>query len=102
MIALWIIVKQKKKIDAKYIICLILLHIQKQTGTGNKYKTENKHTFFLNSHFPIAQAFGHLHRATHTESSGGLWILIHSTDGPFTCRNLWNRFLKPSKSFLDT
>ncbi|KAG7228452.1 hypothetical protein INR49_007625 [Caranx melampygus] len=39
---------------------------------------------------------------TLTESSGGLCILIHSTDGPFTCRNLWKRFLKPSKSFLDT
>lgn len=39
---------------------------------------------------------------TLTESSGGLWILGHSTDGPFTWRNLWKRFLKPSKSFLDS
>ena len=37
-----------------------------------------------------------------TESSGGLCILTHSTDGPFTCRNLWKRFVKPSKSFLET
>lgn len=37
-----------------------------------------------------------------TESSGGLLIFGHSTEGPFTCRNRWNNFLKPSKSFLDT
>lgn len=37
-----------------------------------------------------------------TESSGGLLIFGHSTEGPFTCRNRWNIFLKPSKSFLDT
>lgn len=37
-----------------------------------------------------------------TESSGGLCIFFHSTDGPFTCRNLWKRFLKPSKSLRET
>lgn len=42
------------------------------------------------------------HKKRPTESSGGLWILIHSTEGPFTCRNLWKRFLNPSKAFLDT
>lgn len=37
-----------------------------------------------------------------TESSGGLLIFGHSTEGPLTWRNRWNNFLKPSKSFLDT
>lgn len=50
--------------------------------------------------FSLSQIETNKH-TTLTESSGGLCILIHSTDGPFTCRNLWKRFLKPSKSFLD-
>lgn len=52
------------------------------------------------SHFRVHKKTSHKRRPT--ESSGGLWILIHSTDGPFTCRNLWKRFLNPSKAFLDT
>lgn len=52
------------------------------------------------SHFRFHKKTSHKRRPT--ESSGGLWILIHSTDGPFTCRNLWKRFLNPSKAFLDT
>ena len=39
---------------------------------------------------------------TLTESSGGLWIFAQSTEGPFACKNLWNSFLKPAKSFLET
>lgn len=42
------------------------------------------------------------YRGVLTDSSGGRLILAHSTEGPLTCRNLWKRFLKPSKSFLET
>lgn len=59
------------------------------------------HNVFI--HSDASTVYTHRNTQTRlTESSGGLCILIHSTDGPFTCRNLWKRFLKPSKSFLDT
>lgn len=76
------------------MLSLILLHMWKHTGTLFEIVT----VIIIFRRIGI----GTPPLGKHTESSGGLWILIHSTDGPFTCRNLWKRFLKPSKSFLDT